>query len=62
MMLLGFLSRTIDQVHADEAKQENYYAIMFLVDALHPHLFEQMIKEGDLPNIKEYIYDSCENR
>lgn len=38
-------------------KKDGYYVIMFIIDGLSPKLFEEMIHDGELPNIKEHIYD-----
>lgn len=42
---------------SSEEQKNDYYALLFVVDALHPALFEQMIEQGELPNIKRYLYD-----
>ncbi len=40
-----------------EQENDDYYAILYIVDALHPELFRQMIDNGELPNIKKYLFD-----
>jgi len=50
------LNSFCDESGAD-AKGEDYYAIMFLIDAVHPKLFVDMIEAGELPNMKKHIYD-----
>lgn len=44
-------------VAGSDAGDDDYYAIVYIVDGLHPDMFVQMIDNGELPNIRKYIYD-----
>ena len=59
-LLLAFSIISVSSVCGEsgtDAKKEDYYAIMFLIDAVHPKLFVDMIEAGELPNMKKHIYD-----
>jgi len=58
ILSIGFLlSCEISPAGEKHSSENDYYAIMFLIDALPPQLFNEMINNGELPNIKKYVYD-----
>ncbi len=59
-LLLAFSIIPISSIYGEsggDVEKEDYYAIMFLIDAVHPKLFVDMIEAGELPNMKKHIYD-----
>lgn len=57
IMLLAGIFVLQGSLYAEQGRQGDHYAVVCVIDALHPDLFRQMVENGDLPNIKKYIYD-----
>ena len=51
-VLFSGLSFSIDSA------EDDYYAVIYIVDGLHPDLLTKMVALGELPNIKKCFYDN----
>ncbi|MDX9701823.1 MAG: alkaline phosphatase family protein [Candidatus Auribacterota bacterium] len=58
LTVFSILTSIAFTVHSAESSDDDYYAIVYIVDALRPDLFRQMIDDGRLPNLKKYLFDN----